>query len=48
VTNKYRYTTFCAFGIAAPSAIVSLIKYFRGDFEAHIRDKKCLTGMCQA
>ncbi len=48
VTNKYRYATFCAFGIAAPSAIVSLIKYFREDFEAHARDKKCLTGMCQS
>jgi NADH-quinone oxidoreductase subunit F len=48
ITNEYRNTTFCAFGIAAPSAIVSLIKFFREDFETHIRDKRCPTGVCQA
>lgn len=48
LTNNYRAATFCAFGIAAPSAIVSLIKYFRNDFEVHVKDKRCPTGMCQA
>jgi NADH:ubiquinone oxidoreductase subunit F (NADH-binding) len=48
LTNNYRAATFCAFGIAAPTAIVSLIKYFRNDFEVHVKDKRCPTGMCQA
>ena len=47
LTSRFRNSTFCAFGIAAPSAIISLIKYFRADFEAHIRDKRCPTGMCK-
>ncbi len=33
--------TICAFADAAAWPIQGLMRHFRGDFEAHIRDKKC-------
>lgn len=47
LTSHFRELAFCALGTSSPSAIISFIKYFREDFETHIRDKRCPTGMCQ-
>ncbi|MDL2289298.1 NADH-quinone oxidoreductase subunit NuoF [Clostridia bacterium OttesenSCG-928-F22] len=41
-------TALCALGQTAPNPILSTIKYFRHEYEAHIRDKKCPAGACQA
>ncbi|MEL7623667.1 MAG: NADH-quinone oxidoreductase subunit NuoF [Clostridiales bacterium] len=37
----------CGLGKTAPSPILSTIKYFRDEYEAHIVDKKCPTKNCQ-
>ena len=34
-------TALCGLGQTAPNPILSSIKYFREEFETHIRDKKC-------
>lgn len=40
--------SLCALGKSAPSPVLSTIKYFRNEYEAHIRDKKCPAGVCKA
>ncbi len=40
-------TALCGLGKSAPSPVVSTIKNFRHEYEAHIYDKKCPAGACQ-
>jgi NADP-reducing hydrogenase subunit HndC len=39
--------SLCALGQTAPNPVLSTIKYFREEYEAHIRDKICPTGVCK-
>ena len=39
--------SLCALGGTAPYPVLSTVKYFRDEYEAHIRDKKCPTGVCK-
>ena len=39
--------SLCALGGTAPYPVLSTIKYFRSEYEAHIRDKKCPAGVCK-
>jgi NADH-quinone oxidoreductase subunit F/NADP-reducing hydrogenase subunit HndC len=38
----------CALGQTAPNPILSTLRYFRDEYDAHIRDKKCPAGACTA
>ncbi len=38
----------CGLGKTAPNPVLSTIKYFRDEYEAHIYDKKCPAGHCKA
>ncbi len=38
----------CGLGQTAPNPVLSTIKYFRDEYEEHIRDKKCRAGECKA
>ena len=40
-------TALCGLGKSAANPVVSTIKYFRGEYEAHINDKRCPAGSCQ-
>ncbi len=40
-------TALCGLGKSAPSPVVSTIKNFRDEYEAHIYDKRCPAGACQ-
>jgi NADH:ubiquinone oxidoreductase subunit F (NADH-binding)/Pyruvate/2-oxoacid:ferredoxin oxidoreductase delta subunit len=40
--------SLCALGTQAPNPILSTLKYFRSEYESHIRDKKCPAGVCKA
>lgn len=40
-------TALCGLGKTAPSPIVSTIKNFRNEYEAHVIDKKCPSKTCQ-
>ncbi len=41
-------TSLCQLGGSAPNPVLSTIKYFREEYEHHIRDKKCDGGVCKA
>ena len=38
----------CALGKDAPNSVISTIKYFREEYEAHIKDHVCPAGKCPA
>ncbi|MDD3719655.1 MAG: NADH-ubiquinone oxidoreductase-F iron-sulfur binding region domain-containing protein [Actinomycetota bacterium] len=38
----------CGLGTSAANPVLSTIKYFRDEYDAHIRDKKCPAGVCKA
>jgi len=40
--------SLCALGKSAPNPVLSTIKYFRDEYNAHVFDKKCPTGNCEA
>ena len=44
VAGKMEGQTICAFSDAAAWPIQGLLRHFRGDFEAHIREQKCPMG----
>ena len=41
-------TAFCALGKTAPNPVLTTIRYFREEYEAHIREKRCPAGVCKA
>lgn len=40
--------SLCALGKTAPNPVLSTLKYFRDEYEAHIKDKRCPAGVCKA
>ncbi len=40
-------TSLCGLGMTAPNPIYSTLRYFRDEYEAHIRDHHCPAGVCQ-
>ncbi len=39
-------TALCGLGQTAPNPVLSTIKYFRDEYDEHIRNKKCRAGVC--
>lgn len=40
--------SLCGLGKTAPNPVLTSIKYFRDEYEAHIREKRCPAMMCRA
>jgi len=40
--------SLCGLGTSAPNPVLTTILYFRDEYEAHIKDKKCPSGVCKA
>ncbi len=40
-------SSLCALGSTAPNPVLTTIRYFRDEYEAHIRDKRCPAGVCK-
>ena len=40
--------SLCALGQTAANPVMSTIKYFRDEYEAHIKEKRCPAGVCKA
>jgi len=40
--------SLCALGGSAPNPVLSTIRYFRDEYDAHILHKKCPAGVCKA
>ena len=41
-------TSLCGLGGSYPNPVLSAIKYFRDEYEAHIREKRCPAAVCEA
>lgn len=39
--------SLCGLGSTAPNPVLSTLRYFRDEYEAHIYDKKCPAGVCK-
>jgi len=39
--------SLCGLGQTAPNPVLSTIKYFRDEYEAHVFDKRCPAGKCK-
>jgi NADH-quinone oxidoreductase subunit F len=40
-------SSLCALGSTAPNPVLTTIRYFRDEYEAHIKDKRCPAGVCR-
>jgi len=41
-------SALCALGGSAPNPVLTTLRYFHDEYEAHIKDKKCPAGVCKA
>jgi len=41
-------SSLCALGSTAPNPVLTTLRYFRDEYEAHIKDKRCPAGVCKA
>lgn len=40
--------SLCGLGQTAPNPILSTLRYFRAEYEAHVKEKRCPAGVCKA
>ena len=48
LANIVKLGSLCALGKTAPNPVLSTLKYFRDEYEAHVVGKICPTGNCEA
>ncbi|MFY9377402.1 MAG: NADH-quinone oxidoreductase subunit NuoF [Peptococcia bacterium] len=48
LAETIKNSSLCGLGQTAPNPVLSTLKYFRHEYEAHIVEKKCPAGVCQA
>ena len=47
LADLVKRSSLCGLGQTAPNPVLTTLKYFRGEYEAHINDKKCPAGVCK-
>jgi NADH:ubiquinone oxidoreductase subunit F (NADH-binding)/(2Fe-2S) ferredoxin len=48
LANTVKECSLCALGGSAPNPVLSTLKYFRDEYEAHVNDNRCPAGVCKA
>jgi len=48
IGRNIKETALCGLGNTAPNPVLTTIRYFRDEYEAHIRDKRCPAGVCKS
>jgi NADH-quinone oxidoreductase subunit F len=48
LASLVRNNSLCGLGQTAPNPVLTTLKYFRGEYEAHISNRKCPAHQCQA
>lgn len=48
LSETIKNTSLCGLGQTAPNPVISTLKYFRDEYEAHVTSKTCPSGVCQA
>ncbi|HUJ21030.1 MAG TPA: NuoF family protein [Bryobacteraceae bacterium] len=47
LSSLLRETSLCGLGQTAPNPVMSTLRYFRQEYEAHIRERRCPAGHCR-
>ena len=48
IATVQKKAALCALGQGAPDPLLSTLKHFREEYEAHIEEKRCPAGVCKA
>ena len=48
LSDAIKLGSLCQLGQTAPNLVLTTLRYFREEYEAHIRDGKCWAGVCKA
>jgi NADH-quinone oxidoreductase subunit F len=48
IAKTVKECSLCGLGQTAPNPVISTINYFRDEYEAHIKEKKCPAAVCEA
>jgi NADH-quinone oxidoreductase subunit F len=46
LADRVSRNSLCGLGQTAPNPVLTAMRYFREEFEIHVRDKRCPTGRC--
>ena len=46
LANTIKTTSLCGLGQTAPNPVLSTLRYFRDEYEAHVYEKRCPAGCC--
>jgi NADH-quinone oxidoreductase subunit F len=46
LADRVSRTSLCGLGQTAPNPVLTALRYFRGEFEAHVLEKRCPAGRC--
>ena len=47
LARTVKSASLCGLGATAPNPVLTAVRYFRAEFEAHISGKKCPAGVCR-
>jgi NADH:ubiquinone oxidoreductase subunit F (NADH-binding)/(2Fe-2S) ferredoxin/NAD-dependent dihydropyrimidine dehydrogenase PreA subunit len=48
IAETVQMASLCALGKTAPNPVLSTLRYFRSEYEEHIKEKRCPAGVCRA
>ncbi len=48
LADRVARTSLCGLGRTAPNPVLTTLKYFRDEYEAHLNEKRCPAGRCPA
>ncbi len=48
LAKNIKSSALCGLGQTAPNPVLSTLKYFRDEYDAHVSDKKCPAGVCKS
>jgi NADH:ubiquinone oxidoreductase subunit F (NADH-binding) len=48
LASDVKDASLCGLGMSAPNPVLSTIRYFRHEYEAHINEKRCPSAVCRA
>lgn len=48
IAKTIKETSLCGLGQTCPNPVLSTLRYFRDEYEAHIKDKRCPAAVCDA
>ncbi|MCS7252539.1 MAG: NADH-ubiquinone oxidoreductase-F iron-sulfur binding region domain-containing protein [Armatimonadota bacterium] len=46
LASAVKVGSLCGLGQTAPNPVLTTVRYFRGEYEAHIKDRRCPAGVC--